>query len=491
MPPAVPSRSVGFALTMLTTGLFLHCTTATEHDITALQHTTEPYVFGPRSGDSVEAVRGQFIVPENRDNPDSRPITLTYVRFPSTIPDPGSPIVYLAGGPGGSGISTARGRRFPLFMALREIGDVIAFDQRGTGESNEIPECEPGHDLPLDQPASLDVAVQLMGEAAAECVTFWRDAGVDLSGYNTMESARDLDALRRVLGEDQVSLWGISYGTHLALAAVKVMEDRIDRMVLASAEGLHQTVKLPAETDAYFDRLQDALNQHPVARQQFPDIKAMMRRVLDRLEDSPVTVELRSSTDSITLAFGADEVRLVTGFSISDPDNAINALRVYQAADAGDFTPMARAVYRFLRSEPISFSGMSEAMDVASGISAGRLRLVEEQARSALLGNVLNYPMPHLRSAFGPLDLGDEFRRAPESDIPTLLLSGTLDGRTYPVSQLEAVAGLSNLTHVLIHNAGHNLFMVSPEVTDVILSFMRGEEVARREISVELPDLGR
>src|SRR5690606_25292645 len=91
--------------------------------------------FHSAAGETVAAFRGSLLVPENRSNPDSRLITLAYVRFPSTSPEPGAPIVYLAGGPGGSGIGTAAGSRFPLFVALREVADVIAFDQRGTGQS--------------------------------------------------------------------------------------------------------------------------------------------------------------------------------------------------------------------------------------------------------------------------------------------------------------------------------------------------------------------
>src|SRR5690606_28539839 len=69
-----------------------------------------------------------------------RRIRLGYVRFPSTAAQPGPPIIYLAGGPGGSGVDAATGPRFPIFMALRAVADVIAFDQRGTGLSAHLPE---------------------------------------------------------------------------------------------------------------------------------------------------------------------------------------------------------------------------------------------------------------------------------------------------------------------------------------------------------------
>ena len=70
-------------------------------------------------GTTVAAERGTFTVPERRSDPASRRLKLTFVRFPATGEKKGPPIVYLAGGPGGSGIDAARGRRFPLFMAMR------------------------------------------------------------------------------------------------------------------------------------------------------------------------------------------------------------------------------------------------------------------------------------------------------------------------------------------------------------------------------------
>jgi pimeloyl-ACP methyl ester carboxylesterase len=94
-------------------------------------------------------------VPLVRSDPAAGTIDLRYVRFPATGADPGSPIVYLAGGPGGSGIDAFRGSRQSFYLSLREIADVIAFDQRGTGDSEpEDVLCEHERGLPLDRPGS-------------------------------------------------------------------------------------------------------------------------------------------------------------------------------------------------------------------------------------------------------------------------------------------------------------------------------------------------
>ena len=309
-----------------------------------------------------------------------------------------------------------------------------------------------------------------------------------MAGYTTLESSADLDALRQALGADRINLWGISYGTHLALAALKVMEPRIDRLVLASVEGLDQTVKLPARTDRYFERLQLAIDADPAAKARYPDLVALVRRVLSRLAESPVRVEAPAeSGNPMTVVMGPDEVRLLSGFAISDPEGAAMLLRLYRDADLGDWAPLAQYVARFAR-RPIQVAGMPEVMDAASGIGAERLALVRRQAETSLLGDVLNFPIPHLVDAFGPVDLGDEFRSPPRSSRPALVLSGTLDGRTYPESHREAVAGLSRMTFVTVERAGHNLFMVAPAVGDLIARFLRGEPVADTTITIPLAD---
>ena len=126
-------------------------------------------------------------------------------------------------------------------------------------------------------------------------------------------------------------------------------------------------------------------------------------------------------------------------------------------------------------------------MDIASGTGKTRRALIEEQAQTSLLAAYLNQPM-ELEDVDPSLVLPDAFRENPVSDTPVLLLSGTLDGRTYVESQREAVSGLKNLQAITVVNAGHNLFMSSPEVAEAIEAFMRGTQQNENEIIIDLPD---
>lgn len=428
------------------------------------------------------------MVRENRSDPASQTLTLSNVRFPATGENPGAPIVYLAGGPGGSGAATAKGRRFPLFMAMREFGDVIAFDQRGTGLSAAAPPCQSSVTIPDDVRLPREGMFALLKQSARECDGFWKSERIDLRGYTTLESARDLDALRAHLGAEKLSLWGISCGTHLALTAVREMGPRLDRLVLASAEGLDQTVKLPSQTDAYFARIQAAINKDERARAAYPDVKALMRGVHAKLDAAPVMVQTQTGNGPADLLLHGDMMRIMASAMIADPESVGSLLQLYSAADAGFYEPTGQLLARFMApGEPQSWRAMPLAMDVASGITPQRLARVEREAEGALLGDVLNFPMPHLNGAIEGLDLGDDFRAAPRGAMPALLLMGTLDGRTYPDEQREAVRGLSNLSVVTVENAGHNLFMSAPEVTVLIQALMRSEAIGERTISLPTP----
>ena len=450
----------------------------------------EPITFEAASGETAEAFQGAFAVPENRADPDSRMIEIGYVRFPATTDNPGPPIVYLAGGPGGSGTGTAERQRFPLFMEMRRHADVIAFDQRGTGLSDDAPRCKSsigGDDSQRVSDADITAAYRA---AVAECREFWDGAGLDIRGYTTAESVQDISALRRHLGAETVTLWGISYGSHLAFAALDAIPDEIDRVIIASAEGPDQTVKLPARTDAYFARLQAAVNTQPAAKAAYPDIADLMRRVHEKLDAAPLLIELESASgETIPFLFQRPHAQMMASGLIADPDNAVYLLQLYSALDAGSAEAVKAFMgYFFEPGEPISLNPMSTAMDLASGVSRARLAQVREQADTALLRDYLNFPMPHILGVWPDIDLGESFRDGPVGDTPVLLFSGTLDGRTYPEGQAEAVAGLTNVQAVTVVNAGHNLYMRSPEIAAAMHRFMRDEPIGVTEITVDLPD---
>jgi hypothetical protein len=163
---------------------------------------TDDYFIRPATTDAEE---GWLRVPENRRRPTGRRLQIHFVRFPSRAAHPSHPVVYLAGGPGGSGTYSAAGDRFPLFMHLRRAGDVIALDQRGVAFTTPRPVCPGGWSYPLDRPLDERTLAAAVVPWLRRCAAYWKDS-VDLSAFNARESADDLEDLRRALGSEKLSL---------------------------------------------------------------------------------------------------------------------------------------------------------------------------------------------------------------------------------------------------------------------------------------------
>lgn len=451
--------------------------------------TFEEIDFKLNNGGTVAVEKGEIFVPENRSNPESRAIPIRFLRLKSRAARPAHPIIYLAGGPGGSGTGAARGRRWEMFDTLRNVADVIILDQRGTGMSNTIPFCQSSVKIDSNDVTNRKNYTALHRTALRECLAFWQTENIDIRGYTTWESAADIEAVREALNAEKVNLLGISYGTHLALATVKRYPEKIDRLVLVSAEGLDQTVKRPAQTEAYFTRLQRALDQDSVARERVPDARNLIKKVLDQVEANPPLLQIENERAGITIKrrLGKFELQLITGYMLSDPGNAVAVLEGYLYAAEGDYTWFQRYMQWVASSPNISFSGMAQAMDIASGISPARLQQIESEADTALLGDALNFPMPQLLGEIPGIDLGSQFRSPFQSDRPALLFSGTLDGRTYPEAQAEVASRFKNSTLVTVENGGHNLFFSHPEVVDLIFQFFAGKHVKAKTLVAPLP----
>ena len=446
----------------------------------------KPYTFETNDKkNKVDAEFGTLFVPENRSDPESNLIELAFVRFKSTAKNPGPPIVYLAGGPGGSGIGTARGPRFPLFMALREIADVIAFDQRGTGFSKPNLTCIDRLALPLNVAPTREAAIKELRENSDSCAFYWRNVQrVDLSGYNTNESADDLEDLRKALGVDQISLWSISYGTHLAFATMRRHPASIHRAILAGTEGPDHTYKLPSNIQKHLEDLAAVIKADPKVGKEVPDFLGLMKTVFDRLDAEPQTVEITDPETKLKVKVIVNKfvMQYIVANNIGTTVTERFPALFYRAAK-GDFTNPAQVWLSQSRSG--IGSAMSYMMDCASGQTAARREQIAREAKGTLLEDIFNFPFPEVCERWKAPDLGDAFRAPLRSDIPVLFISGTLDART-PISNAEEYRkGFSNSTHIIIENAVHSdpLFLSSPKIKEGMMEFLRGQPVTNTKIT--------
>jgi pimeloyl-ACP methyl ester carboxylesterase len=242
----------------------------------------EPGEYRARDGRAVAAQLGRFTVPLRRAAPADGVVELALVRLPARNPArAGDATVFLTGGPGLSAIASGRGRLFALFETLRGHGDVILLDQRGCGESTPTLACDDPFRVPLDQALTRGAFTAAAVAAMRRCAAQHAARGMNLSAFNTVESADDVADLARALGYERVGLLGWSYGSHLAMAVMRRHRDIVSRVVLAGPEGPDHTFKLPSRVHAQLEWL---------SRRAGLDAASAVRTVLARLEKAPARV---------------------------------------------------------------------------------------------------------------------------------------------------------------------------------------------------------
>jgi pimeloyl-ACP methyl ester carboxylesterase len=472
--------------TAICCGLVIASALATSHSTQSKTtfHSTQsiqfsPTVFTSSAGESVPAEMGWLTVPERRSQSDNKTIRLPVVRFKATGTNPGYPIVYLAGGPGASGLASAKAAIFPVVLALRERADVIVFDQRGTGLA-EPSLVVPGNlDLPLgvslDHPDSRRQLLDKTKAATAEI----KARGIDLSSYNTVENAADVNDLRLALGAEKLTLWGHSYGSHLGLTVIRHYGQFIDKAILSGINGPDQRWRYPSDLESLIDRVDDQIENIPKLHRQMPSLKKTVESVLKHLADKPVVVQLKNQPSGI--AIGRKDVEVLTALQAGDWEFIKNLPQFYGRMAEGDFTGVAQIVQAGLKTREIG-TAMRYSMHIASGVSVDRAALIEKQQQLALFGNAINFPFDdkELRDAWAVDDLGADFRAPIKSDVPALFLSGTLDGRTSVADADEIRRGFSNNKQVIVEGGSHDFYHLTPKVRDAMLSFLSGGPVPSR-----------
>jgi pimeloyl-ACP methyl ester carboxylesterase len=485
--PGRRARSLGLAARLAAFCLALAAAAPALADGAGTALVFTPYAFETRAHGTIDAEAAYLDVPRRHATPDGPRMRLRVVRLRATGGDGrAAPVVYLAGGPGGSGIGTGRGPRWPVFDQVRRQTDVLLLDQRGAGASEPPPACPHEQRFDDNQPLQRDAALAALRATAARCVAYWRQAGVDLGAYTSAESAGDLDDLRRALGVPKISLWGMSYGTHLALATVRLHGPSLDRVVLMGSEGPDYTLKLPLAADALLKDLAVV-----AAGQGFEDLAGSAGRVLETLRRQPQQGRSRLF-DGRQVTIGVYDAQLVMTAALGQRMTQQWLPLLLREAERGDYDLLADVVL-LMRGEYGQFGAMSLAMDVASGQSPQRRARVASQARESLFGDALNFPFPSLGDGLGLVDLGEGFRGPLRSDVPVLFISGTLDGRTPPANAEALRPGFSDSRYVRVRGASHDneLWLGNAAIATHIADFLAGRAVGDAVLDVPPPVFAR
>jgi pimeloyl-ACP methyl ester carboxylesterase len=450
--------------------------------------TFRPNTIKALDGTSHPAEMGRLTVFETHARPEGKKINFAFLRLKCRSAAPGTPIVFLPGGPGYPGTFLARTPDYlRLFERLSQHADVIIIDQRGAGLSEPSLQCATRTPLPPDAFESEQRVASALGAMVQSCVRMMRRDGYTIESYNTGESVEDLEDLRQAIGAPKLRLLAGSYGTELALQMIRRHGDRIESAVLAGVRGPDMTWRLPSTRDAQLHRLSMLVAADPKWTRTLPDLEGAVRRLIDRLRWKPLWVGITDAKtgQAIRVRVGPVAVQAIVGSDVNEPDWAPLLPATMASLAAGDSTLFVRRMEDLYNGTGSGVSIMQIATDCASGASPDRRALVASEAATALLGNVKNvFVNPAFCELVGTPELQGSYRAPIASPVRTLFITGSMDGIT-PHDQADEVRSrFPNGAQLTVKNGWHETLPAS-DVQSAVSDFFDGKEVDARAVSVD------
>lgn len=408
---------------------------------------------------------GYLVVPENRQKPSGRVVKIPFIFARKPDADPTKNIMlYTTGGPGYSTIGNMSSLSYQ--SGYLQFGGVIFFNQRGTKNSLPCLDC-PDVVSAIKRSYSENLNKDSFVLASVKrCRQKLAGEGIDLSAYNTIESAADINDLRKALKFDSLNLMGISYSGGLMLTVARNHPEAVKSLILNSP--------LPGyvnyEEHALFNH-NEALNQvfdnceaDSTNKSLYGNLRNEFRRYFTSITGKTFTIPYLGKGHSDTLYIRYSKQELMDAV-IDRMNNAQLKTVPFVITELikGNHAPYIREILDGVFSGTGSLShGMRYSIYCSEQIAYSDKSLVKKQ--EDLMPWFAGYSFNNVDHA-----ICDCWKVKPEpaivktpvySNVPVLVLDGDADPWCRPYYNTIIKRHMPNTQSLIIHNQAHGVSMM-------------------------------
>ncbi|SDE42817.1 TAP-like protein [Dyadobacter soli] len=446
----------------------------------------QSYISGPNLPDSsFKKQCGYLVVPENRGKKNSRLIKLPFIVVRSKNPDKHSdPVLFTAGGPGGSSLGMATWLAKSPFIESR---DCIVFEQRGTRFA-----------LPYLRTFELDKALKEAtrrnldkDSMAIVGVKKYRKElekrGIDLTGYNTDETVSDIHDLLKALKIDSVNLFGVSYSGGLMTAVLQRDPTRIRSLILDSPLPTFvpidedEPVNFMEALHIYFESLaSDSTGQklHGNLRSRFHNY---FSAIATKTFELPY---LEAGTkDSIRIKYMKNELLTIILDKLYDDSGRKELPRIIADLESGNHQPYMRRYFDDFFRRNGAPDGMRLSVYCAdqTAYHSEKVRRDLDKIYPYLAGFHINDVYREMCDCWKVPPINPATKQPFYSDKPVLLADGELDPACRPLYIDRIAHYMPNSQRFLLKNRSHGV--IGTSMSAIIRAFLA--EPYRRIVSAD------
>ncbi len=359
-----------------------------------------------------------------------------------------APFVLLAGGPGQSAVEASK-LMLPLLNNLRKEHDILLLDQRGTGNSG-ILKC--AKTMTLEKVFSEENDTQIL----SQCRQKYQ---IDARHYLTIEAVKDLEQLRQALQYQQFNLYGISYGTRVGLLYLQKYPESIRTLILDGVAPLE--IRLPLymakDAQAAWEKLYHDCQKDRACHNTFPDLKAHLLSLLQRLKETPESVQVKHprSAEIKTLRIHYKGIlNLIRAALYTREMSRLLPLAIEQAYQ-GDYSIFTAIAENNIAATQNMSTGLYLSVICNEDFAQIKPAEVAEHTENTLFGSILYDALNSSCRDWPKTSLPPVYQQRALRDHPVLLLSGEYDPASPAYWAEVAKQHLSQAVHLKVPGVAH------------------------------------